>query len=236
MTDNNSAPWFSDDTLLAYLDQEVDPETAAQIEASPADRDRARELYQLQSSLTARMYRFNCPGPEELGEYQLGMLARQRARSIAGHLEICPHCARELAGLVDFLGREPEVVYSPLEGARVLVARLVSGLSGGPGMPAPAFALRGEPETTRVFDAGEAQLVLDVQDDNNHAGRKVLVGLITGMEAEGFLVEIRREGEQVAAATIDELGNFLIENLSPGGYSLTVQSQEVAIHIPALQI
>lgn len=234
MTDNNSAPQFSDETLLAYLDQEIDTETAAQIEASPADRRRAQELYQLQNSLTARMYRFNCPEPEVLGEYHLGMLAARQEWSVARHLEDCPHCTRELAELAEFLQEEAGPVASPLEGLRVLVARLISGMSG-PGMPAPAFALRGE-DSTRVYDAGEAQLVLDVQDDNTHPGSKVLVGLITGMDAEGFQVEIRRGGEQVALATIDELGNFLIEDLSPGGYALTVQGQEVAIHIPALQI
>lgn len=236
MTDNNSAPNFSDEMLLAYLDEEVEPETAAQIEASPADRQRAQELYQLQNSLTSRMYRFNCPDPEALGEFHMGMLANSQVRSVERHLEDCPHCARELAELAEFLHEEAEPVVSPLEGLRVLVARLVSGFSGGPGLPAPAFALRGEGETTRVYDAGEAQLVLDVQEDNNYPGNKVLVGLITGMDAAGFQVEVRRGKEQVALATIDELGNFLIENLTPGGYSLTVQAQEVAIYIPAMQI
>ena len=103
MTGNASEPIFKDEQLLAYLDGEADPDVAAQIEASAADKRRAGELAGLQSRLISRLYRATCPDSEILGEFHLGLLPDQQARAIEAHLRDCSPCVHELVQLRDFL-------------------------------------------------------------------------------------------------------------------------------------
>jgi hypothetical protein len=65
-------------------------------------------LYQrLERELTRKLYRWDCPSSQTLGEYQLGLLDREHAAVIQEHLRACVLCSTELVALIDFLNPWP---------------------------------------------------------------------------------------------------------------------------------
>lgn len=97
---------IGDAELLAYLDGAADADVAAKIEGSEVYLRRSKELARMNKRLTAQLYRHTCPDSLELGEYHLGMLMQEKARAIEAHLAECPHCARELAQLSEYMAAE----------------------------------------------------------------------------------------------------------------------------------
>lgn len=242
-----SPPELADRDLLAYIDGEADDQVITHLEGCPHCRERARRLARLQDRLTARLYRFDCPSSGELGEYHLGTLPSDRAAAVARHLDGCPRCAGEVAQLRGFLADlAPDLELSPLEQARerirVLVGRLVSGGSqeGRLRVPdlAPAYAgLRGEPEEPLFYEADEVQVVLDVQDDSDQPGRKTVLGLVIGLDHPAQIeAHLWRANQHLTTVPIEEMGNFVIPNLEPGGYELILSGPELEIHIQDLVV
>jgi hypothetical protein len=235
-------PELDNATLLAYLDGEAEPEVAVHLEECPHCRARAQRLAGVQGRLTAALYRVTCPSPMELGEYHLGVLGREQAAAVEQHLAECPHCSREVAQLKDYLGElAADVGFRPLERLKVLVAELVGG---GEGIDrprrtalAPAYAgIRGEEEGPRMYQAGEVQIVLEIQQDTEQPDRRTVLGLATGLEANGWEVQVWRGEERIADVPVDELGNFVLRNLAPGSYELNITGPEVTIQIQDLDL
>jgi hypothetical protein len=50
----------------------------------------------IDEKLKAEMFRFDCPSPLELGEYQLNLVPREEKQKIENHLTSCPYCREEL--------------------------------------------------------------------------------------------------------------------------------------------
>jgi hypothetical protein len=241
MNNDVYASEIGDAELLAYLDGETDAEVTAQIEGSEVYLRRAQELAKLTNRLTAQLYRLACPDSLELGEYHLGMLAGDQAQAIETHLAECPHCSKELAQLSGYLVEEqPETGPGLVEQTRILVARLVSDISTGltPGelATAPAFVVRGEEGETRIYEADQIQISIDILDDGEHPGMKVLLGLIMGINAEGFEVRLNSSGKQMADTKVDELGNFDFSGLSKAEYEVIVVGAGVEVHIPVIEV
>jgi len=175
-----------------------------------------------------------------LGDYHLGLLAPSQAVTVAQHLRECPHCAREVAQLRDYL-RELAPEPGPLEQVKTLIARLVGGRGADQGYgelaPAPAFAgLRGEQEEPYIYQADHIQIGIEVQDDTELPNRKVLLGLITGLESRGFMIRLSQAGQIVTSALVDETGIFFIPHLAPGHYELTLTGPEIEIRFPILEV
>jgi anti-sigma factor RsiW len=241
-----SPPELTDRELLTYIDGEADQQVVAHLERCPHCREKAHRLARLQHRLIAQLYRLTCPSSMELGEYHLGLLSREQAAVVARHLAECPHCTREVAQLKDYLTDvAPTLELGPLERVReqvkVLVARLVSG--GPENRPlerpalAPAYAsVRGEGEEPYVYQAGDVQIAIDVQDDAERPGRKVILGLVIGTEAGVVKAHLWQADQRVAAVPADELGNFCIPNLASGTYELILSGPDVEIHVPELQV
>jgi len=235
-----SPPELADWELLTIIDDQADHRVATHLEHCSHCRDRARRLARLQGRLTATLYRFSCPPSLELGKYFLGTLSPAGAVAITQHLASCPHCARETAQLESFMADlAPELALRSLdrlkgqfkERVRVRVARPVLG-----GMT-PAFAgVRGDQEGPFVYQADEVQVIIEVQDDSEQPGCRFLVGLVTGMDALDLKARLWRVDQPIAAASVDDLGNFVMLNLVPGTYLLTLSNPDVEIHIPALKV
>lgn len=241
-----SLPELNDRELLTYIAGEADHQVVAHLERCPHCREEAHRLARLHGRLTAQLYRVICPSPVELGEYQLGVLSPAQAEVVAQHLAECPHCTREVAQLKDYLVElTPALEPSPLERikerARVLVARLVNGglkagLLAQPAL-APAYAgVRGKREEPYLYQADDVQIAVEVQDDAERPDRRVILGLIIGMEPAGLEAHLWQAEQRVAVVSVDELGNFVISDLAPGSYELILSSPEVEIHIQELQI
>jgi hypothetical protein len=237
-----SPPELTDRELLTYIDGEAGQQVVAHLERCPHCREKAHRLARFQHRLTAQLYRLTCPSSMELGEYHLGILARDRVGAVARHLSECPHCTREVAELKEYLGElAPDLEFSPLERVRVLVAQLVHGRRdpGRPGMPAltPAYAgLRGAEEEPRLYQAEDIQVVIEVQQDAEQRDRKVLLGLVIGTNISELKAHLWQANQHIITASVDELGNFVIPNLAPGSYELILSGPSIEIHAQDLVV
>jgi hypothetical protein len=235
-----SPPELADRELLTFIDDQANHRVATHLEHCSHCLEKAHRLARLQNRLTAIMYRLSCPTSIELGKYYLGLLPPTSAIALTQHLSKCPHCTRETVQLESFMADlAPELALRSLdrlmgqfqERVRVRVARPVLG-----GMT-PAFAgVRGDQEGPFVYQADEVQVIVEVQDDSEQPGRKFLVGLVTGMDALDLKARLWRVDQPIATASVDDLGNFVMLNLIPDTYVLTLSSPDVEIHIPALKV
>lgn len=231
--------------LLAFLDGEADPSVEEHLRTCAYCRERAGRLARLEGGLAARLYRVDCPSSLELGEYQLGRLGRERSAAISQHLRECPHCAREVAQLVTFLGdleavEQPGPLERALEKVRVTVARLVSGLDRetmgiSPGLT-PAFAgIRGDDRQPYIYDADGVQIAIDISEDDRQPGR-TLFGMVIGADIGDLKAHLWRGNELVASVVLDELGNFKFEGLLPGHYELLLSDPDSEIFVQDLVV
>jgi hypothetical protein len=237
-----SPPELSDGDLLAYLDGEADTHAKKHLENCPSCRERAQRLARRQSDMTARVYRFDCPSPLELGEYRLDVLPADRAAGVTRHLTTCLRCTQEVAQLGGYLADlAPDLEMSPRERAgerlRVMVARLVSGGARGDllAQPAPAYAgLRGREEQALplIFEAEQVQVVLDVQADPAHPGRQTILGLVAGVDdPQAHQVYLWKDSQRMTAVSVDETANFVIPDLAAGRYELILSGPGVEVHV-----
>lgn len=237
-----SPPELNDRELLVYIDGEADPQVLAHLEWCSYCRRKALRLARLQERLANELYRFTCPSTLELGEYHLGILPSEQAAVVARHLAECPHCAREVAQLEDYMSElAPQLEFGPFERIKVRLAQLVErgrdvGRVGAPVLAPACAGLRGQEEGTRVYQADDVQVVLEVQKDAERQDRKALLGLVTQIDGQEFQAHLWRAEKLVATAAVDELGNFIIADLTPSIYELILCSPEVEIHIQFLQI
>ena len=245
MSHDNNATQHNDAELLAYLDGALDEEQAQIVEQTPRYRQRVRELAEQEGQLTASLYRAICPDPLELGDYALRRLPAGEHQAIERHLEACPHCAAEVAAVGRYLeALAADLEAGLLERARILIARLVSGgFDAGRGgakaasFGAPALAgVRGRDQEPLLYEAGQFQVSLDVQEDGRRPGRKTILGLILVDEADDWRAHLWQEGERVAEATVDDLGNFVLSDLEPGGYDLILGGPDVELHLQNLDV
>ncbi len=232
---------LTESELLMALDGEADPEVTMHIADCPDCRFRAGQLQKLQNGLTSRLFRAACPSSMDVGEYQLGLLPAAQALAIEKHLAECAFCSNERAVLAGFLVEAGPTTKTDLlapvkETVRILVARLTTGFSGGLlGQPnlAPAMAgLRGAEDGPLMYEAEEIQVMAEVMDDASHPGRKSILGLLTGIyQAHGFRAYLWQAATHRATVAVNDLGNFTIDNLIPGDYSLVLSGPDMEIHL-----
>jgi hypothetical protein len=189
----------------------------------------------LERQLARKLYRVDCPDSQELGDYYLELTPGDRRQQIRQHLEVCPHCQEELASLIQYLKTlEPELQPGFLERARVWIAERLPDFSSS-GL-APAFGMRGDngPERLFAYQAGEAQVSLEIQEGTE--ARWTLLGLVLGVDAEGFAARLWQNGEPVGETDVDELGNFVLGIPGPGVYELILAGPDGEIHIQNLEV
>jgi hypothetical protein len=186
-----------------------------------------------ESRLTAILFRAFCPETSELGEYHFELSPPDRAAFIHDHLQECPHCRRELQQLKKFLQDvSPDLEYSPMDRFKIWVAEKLPRLSDA-SRPL-AFGLRGGSTSPIFYQAGEAQITIEVQDDPDASGNKLILGLVIGIDPDDLQVRCFRAGVQVSNNPVDEFGNFVLAGLEPGEYDLLLQNNELEIQIQAL--
>ena len=192
----------------------------------------------IDDSLTAALYRTTCPDSAALGNFYLGLLAEGEAVTITDHLAVCPHCNKELNQLEMFLAETAvSLEASARDKIKIWIAkRIPSDSSTNDLFGTPAFAVRGNDSGPLMYEAGDAQLTLEIQDDPEKPGNKSILGLVLGIETNDVAVKLIREGEVETAVTLDDLGNFTFSGLEPGKYELNLSGQSIEIHLPDLMI
>ncbi len=238
-----SPPELDDRTLLVYIDDQASADIATHIERCSHCRERAHRLARLQGRITVQLYRIDCPSPFELGEYHLGLLPAAQMEAIGHHLDKCLHCRREVTQLEGYLADlEPTLEPGPLEQTveriRVLVARLVSGRPLGQAALSPAFAsVRGGEQEPLIYEAGEVQVMIEIQEDADRPDHRMILGLVIGLDTPQELeAHLWAAGQRLATVPVDELGNFVLSNVICGSYELILSRPETDIHIQDLEI
>jgi hypothetical protein len=231
-SDSQPCPTSQSEDVLAYLDGAASPELANHIADCLECRQAAQYLAETQARLRQRLYRFDCPSPLELGEYNLDLVPEARRTAIAGHSLECRECGAELSTLRAFLAADPPAVATFAERARRVVARLLTS-PGAPGALAPGL---------RAFDAA-APTIYRVEDVSisliQGPGTGELTGIVsrdvTGPEtvvgADVYLVDAdgaRRVG------TIGNAGEFGVAALPSGSYELELRLEDRVVVIPGV--
>jgi hypothetical protein len=192
----------------------------------------------IDDSLKAALFRITCPDSATLGDFHLELLAEGRTATIASHLTTCPHCTQELRQLEMFLAETAvSLEASTVDRIKIWIAkRIPSGGGANDLFGSPAFAVRGNDSGPLMYEAGDAQLTLEIQDDPEKPGCKSILGLVLGIETNDVAVKLIREGVVVTAVTLDDLGNFTFSGLEPGKHELTLSGRSIEIHVPDLMI
>ncbi len=229
---------MSPDDLIAFIDGEASAAAQEQIASDPILRAAADDYARTQRHLQRRLYRFACPSPQALGEYDLGLLAAAERTRIAAHVVECPRCAAELRTLRDFLATGDD---APPIGAVERMRRIVATLLPPPPRTSPYASLRGaEDATTRTYQAGDVTITLDLGAPVRR-GRTSLVGLLwrNGDDPEtiaGSAVVLMDDGGITQTTAIDEVGNFTFDDITPGTYHMEVTLGDDHITIGGLSI
>jgi glutaredoxin len=220
--------------LITAVDGEAEEEVIAHLRDCPHCAQRARDLDELQQLLRQRLYRILCPSSDDLLAYQQGWLDKQRMATLRTHLRDCPHCERELRLLDEAAGAPPW----PPPIRRVVAMALAP-------RPQPVALYGGlrsaENGCHYAYRAEHLELTLDVQHVASRPDRVVLVGMLFDEETPPG--EMQRatasllEGDfVVSSAALDELGNFVLDDIAPGDYRLSLRMPELEVVVEALTL
>ncbi len=97
-----------DEELVAYLAGEtVRPAVVEHLAHCQHCSLQVATYRRVELELISKLYRWDCPPNQVLGEYQLGMLSQAQAGAVKKHLKGCMLCTAEVATLTNFLANEP---------------------------------------------------------------------------------------------------------------------------------
>jgi hypothetical protein len=187
---------------------------------------------QFQQELRRMLYRFDCPDPQTLGDYELDVLPGEHRWRIAAHVLGCEECREELHTLREFLASQPAMPESVVERARRVVATLLTAPSG-----LAYSGLRGAAASaTRVFEAGDVSVTV-----GPGSARGSLVGLVVAGEhppeaLAGRSVRLLPRGGPPLVSTLDDLGNFEFADLLPDQYAIEIDLPDGIIVIQELRV
>jgi len=252
-----------EEELLAYLAGErVRPVVEQHLTQCPRCSARLAEFRRLELSLLSKLYRWDCPPSQVLGEYQLGMLSRENALAVEFHLRTCVVCSVELNTAREFLAGDPVLSEQPSP-LRLLANEPVRNNHHGqlPGMgavldrarrilatllpPQPRLAYQRNTASTalwpRRYVAEDFHISLQVERETGHADSFQLIGFVTRTQVslqalQGMPVLLSSGSGTVCAQQVDELGNFLFSALAPASYTLQLQAGEGIIIIEQIPV
>jgi len=207
-----------DEELLAYLAGEnVRPFVVQHLAECQHCSSQMAAYQRVELALTSKLYRWDCPPSQVLGEYQLGLLSKELTAAVKNHLGICVLCATEVATLTEFLANDPLLgerapvpsvsvqTSSPHnnhrsgQGAKGVLDRLSDRSRAGVRRivatllpPQPRFAYQREISQAtlwpRRYSAEDLSISIQVERGTSHRDTLQLIGLVTRKgEALGVL-------------------------------------------------
>ncbi len=97
-----------DEEILAYLaGEKVRPFVVQHLATCQHCAGQMAAYRRIELTLTSKLYRWDCPPSQVLGEYQLGLLSKELTAAVKNHLGMCVLCAAEVVTLTDFLAHDP---------------------------------------------------------------------------------------------------------------------------------
>jgi len=225
----------SADDLIAWARGEAPPRVGEHLDACPACREQASSYADTDRLLRHELFRRTCPSSITIGEYALGVLPSTQMLSLADHLIECPHCRAESRSFSSFLSEPDEPTPEPgiLGAVRRLLARPLAA-------PEPALSgLRGTAdESTTTYAANGLRLTVSVQPAGPGKLGGVLVGLLQqdSDSYEGASARLYSGDRLLKREPVDDLGNFLFLNVSPGDYRIEIAVPEAIVEIDMLRV
>ena len=254
-----------DEELLAYLAGEiVRPDVQRHLSQCPRCSSQLATYRRMELSLASKLYRWDCPPNQVLGEYQLGLLSNEIATAVKMHLSSCVLCAAEMAMLEQFIANDPMLVerisvqpsslnnhHTPKE-AKTLVDRLrdrsgaqVRRVIATMLPPQPRFAYQRDVAGTEVwprrYTAEDFSISIQIERGTSRRDSLQLIGFVTRKGAtlevlQGIPVVLSSQTNAVYKQNIDELGNFIFSSISPETYTLELQLPDSTIVIEQLPV
>jgi len=245
---------LDDLALIAAIDGEAGPDVMAHLRDCPFCSERAHVFADMQGLLRKQLFRMFCPSSEELAAYQQSMLNSDQQAHVSEHLKECPHCTRE-HHLLEQLSGETLPARSPPQTngksahahngtlkakLRQIAAQLLTPaekpLVGAYG------ALRGPSHASQyAYHAENLQLTLGVQRVVSRADRRVIHGALE-LDDElydvltGATARLSHNETLICTAELDELGNFVLDDLDPGTYQLVLHLPDREVIVEALSL
>jgi anti-sigma factor RsiW len=198
-----------DEELLAYLaGEKVRPFVKQHLTRCQRCTAQLAAYERIERTLTSKLYRFDCPPSQVLGEYQLGLLSKELTAAVNNHLGMCALCAAEVATLTEFLANDqmltqpavardmsaqtssPNNNHRSAQGAKGILERLQDTANTGarrilatllPPQPRLAF----QRDTTqaalwpRRYTAEDVSIAIQVERDASQRGSVQLIGFVT---------------------------------------------------------
>jgi hypothetical protein len=219
--------------VMAYCDGEAPAEVAAHIETCPACTERAAGYARLQNRLQRLLYRFDCPDPHTLSEYELDLLEPVQRTSIAAHATECEACRAELQTLRAYLAvPNPRIAESFVARARRLVARLLV-----PTRDLAYGGLRGSSQVSpQLFEVEDVTITVARGSTPNSLLGLVVVASEPAEAMAGRQVRLVPVAGEPRTSTLDELGNFEFADVPAGVYELELDLPEARVSVEELQV
>lgn len=220
-------PEPADTDLLAYLEGAGNSAIISHLSGCEYCLSRAMTLQRDQQMLMAHLYRSTCPTVETIIAYEQQTLPGDLAPQVIDHLAVCPHCTREKAQLKGFLketGRD-------LDRDIFASVKLAIGTLIGPDMLTLHLSgVRGAESSEQVYQAGDLMLALEVEPDPHDQTQRSLLGLIGKNEWIGSRVSLRSDERLAGQTVIGEFGQFVLQGLDLGSYTLILENPPDEAH------
>ena len=207
-----------DEELLAYLAGEnVRPFVVQHLAECQHCSSQMAAYQRVELALTSKLYRWDCPPSQVLGEYQLGLLSKELTAAVKNHLAMCVLCATEVVTLTEFLAHDPLLTErAPVPSVSVQTSSPHNNHRSGQGTkgvldrlgdrsragvrrivatllpPQPRFAYQREISQAtlwpRRYSAEDLSISIQVERGTSHRDALQLIGLVTRKgEALGVL-------------------------------------------------
>ena len=119
-----------DEELIAYVEGEkVRPTVGEHLAHCQACSSQVVTYQKLEYKLAYKLYRWDCPPSQILGEFQLGLLDTVFSVAVKNHLLTCVRCSAEVATLTQFLTNDPFLV-EPVPAVQKVGSAQHSSLNG----------------------------------------------------------------------------------------------------------
>jgi hypothetical protein len=235
----NCPPALDDLALIAAIDGEADENTLDHLRRCPHCAHRAQDFDELQRLLRQRLFRILCPSSDDLAAYQQGWLDTRRREAIHTHVRDCPLCSGELRLLEEAAQATPAA--TPFNGLRRIIAVALAPVWASPLAPAYGTLRTGGQSEHYAYRAENLELTLDIQRITSRPGQLALVGMLLNEEglAGGMsqaTASLLSENLVVNSAPLDDLGSFVIEDIAPGDYSLSLRLPDLEVVVEALSL
>ena len=219
-------PELTDDEISAAVDDEADGTILAHLEQCESCRTRFEAAQKIETLLHRKLFRFECPSSQQLGEYELDLLETSERDSIAAHTEGCPRCQAELKTLQQFMALDPIPVpeQPDIPQSRPRKPLRPSVWYAVPAQGMTQYALRGdEAFGPLMFEVNGVTIFLlgeEVEGVLWLVGRLVTLDLLMWKDA---LVELSQDDKVITVASVDESISFRcrLQNQSPCDLTIT---------------